>query len=48
MDELPGDWGPTLDDLAARRRHARSMGGAERLECHNSAGRWDARNAATR
>ena len=43
MDELPGDWGPTLDDLARRRQEARSLGGSERVSRHNSPGRLDAR-----
>ena len=37
------DWGETLDDLERRRQHARSMGGAERLEKHRSKGKLDAR-----
>src|ERR1700730_9136427 len=43
MDELPGGWGPTLADLAARREAARSMGGTERLARHHDAGKLDAR-----
>jgi acetyl-CoA carboxylase carboxyltransferase component len=43
MDELPGGWGPTLADLAARREAARSMGGSERLARHHGAGKLDAR-----
>ena len=29
--DLPGGWGPALEDLAQRRAAARAMGGAERL-----------------
>ena len=43
MTELPGGWGPTLDDLAARRAAARAMGGDERLAKHRASGRLDAR-----
>lgn len=42
-DELPGGWGPTLADLAARRAASRAMGGADRLERHRRNGRLDAR-----
>jgi acetyl-CoA carboxylase carboxyltransferase component len=37
------DWGPTLEDLAARRRDAEAMGGPERLARHHGAGKLDAR-----
>lgn len=43
MDELPGGWGPTLDDLERRRREGRAMGGPDRLERHRAAGKLDAR-----
>jgi acetyl-CoA carboxylase carboxyltransferase component len=43
MTELPGGWGPTLDDLAERRASARAMGGDERLGRHRASGRLDAR-----
>jgi acetyl-CoA carboxylase carboxyltransferase component len=43
MTDLPGGWGPTLDDLAARRAAARAMGGDERLAKHRASGRLDAR-----
>jgi acetyl-CoA carboxylase carboxyltransferase component len=43
VEELPNNWGPTLDDLAARRRAARSMGGPERLDRQHGAGKLDAR-----
>lgn len=39
----PEDWTSTLDDLAARRRASRSMGGEERLARHRGAGKLDAR-----
>src|SRR5437879_13803980 len=42
-DELPGGWGPTLDDLAQRQTAARAMGGEERLAKHRAAGKLDAR-----
>src|SRR4051812_33045925 len=42
-DDLPHGWGPTLDDLAARRRVARSMGGDDRVARHHAAGKLDAR-----
>ena len=37
------DWGPTLEDLATRRRDAEAMGGPERLARHHDAGKLDAR-----
>jgi methylmalonyl-CoA decarboxylase subunit alpha len=37
------EWAPTLDDLSARRRAARAMGGEERLAKHHAAGKLDAR-----
>ena len=43
-DDLPGGWGPVLDDLAERRRQGRAMGGPERLATHNRPGRLDARD----
>ena len=43
MDHTSGGWGPTLDDLAQRRREARAMGGDERLVRHRAAGKLDAR-----
>jgi acetyl-CoA carboxylase carboxyltransferase component len=43
VDELPGGWGPTLADLAARRQAARAMGGPERLARHHGQGKLDAR-----
>jgi acetyl-CoA carboxylase carboxyltransferase component len=42
-DDVPGGWGPTLDDLAERRAAARAMGGEERLERHRKAGKLDVR-----
>ena len=42
--EDPGDeWGPVLEDRAARRAAARAMGGEERLDRHRKAGKLDAR-----
>jgi acetyl-CoA carboxylase carboxyltransferase component len=43
VDELPGGWGPTLADLAARREAARAMGGPDRLDRHRGQGKLDAR-----
>lgn len=43
MDELPGGWGPTLDDLAERRAAARALGGEQRIQKHRASGRLDAR-----
>ena len=40
---LPGGWGPSLLDLAQRRRAARAMGGAERLAKRHAKGQLDAR-----
>lgn len=37
------DWGDTLDELSRRRRHARGMGGTERLAKHHGNGKLDAR-----
>ena len=37
------DWAETLEDLDRRRRHARGMGGPERLDKHRGKGRLDAR-----
>jgi acetyl-CoA carboxylase carboxyltransferase component len=37
------DWESTLDDLRARRRAARAMGGEERLAKHRAGGKLDAR-----
>jgi acetyl-CoA carboxylase carboxyltransferase component len=42
-DDVPGGWGPTLDDLAERRAAARAMGGDERLRRHRDAGKLDVR-----
>ena len=42
-ETLPGGWGDTLADLAARRTAARAMGGEERLAKHRAAGKLDAR-----
>ncbi|MBK5222485.1 MAG: acetyl-CoA carboxylase carboxyltransferase subunit [Acidimicrobiia bacterium] len=42
-EELPGGWGPSLDDLEQRRHVARAMGGEERLARHGSGGKLDAR-----
>ena len=42
-EEGPDDWHAVLDDLAHRRRQARAMGGADRLEKHRAAGKLDAR-----
>ena len=36
-EDLPGGWGPILDDLVERRRAARAMGGDERLARHQAA-----------
>ena len=43
MGDRPDDWGPVLDELAERRRMARAMGGAERLDRHRNLGKLDAR-----
>lgn len=43
-DNLPGGWGPSLDDLDRRRTDARAMGGEERLGRHRSTGKLDARS----
>jgi acetyl-CoA carboxylase carboxyltransferase component len=40
---MSDEWGSTLEDLAARRAAARSMGGEERLAKHRAAGKLDAR-----
>jgi len=37
------DWQDTLDDLERRRRHARAMGGPERLAKHHGKGKLDVR-----
>lgn len=37
------DWEATLEDLERRRRHARAMGGPERLDKHRGKGKLDAR-----
>jgi acetyl-CoA carboxylase carboxyltransferase component len=39
----PPDWEETLEDLDRRRRHARGMGGPERLDKHRNKGKLDAR-----
>ena len=41
--EVPGGWGPALDDLAQRRVAARAMGGEERLAKKHAKGQLDAR-----
>jgi hypothetical protein len=41
--DLPGGWGPALEDLAQRRAAARAMGGAERLAKRYAKGQLDAR-----
>jgi acetyl-CoA carboxylase carboxyltransferase component len=41
--DLPGGWGPALEDLAHRRAAARAMGGAERLAKRYAKGQLDAR-----
>ncbi|HXY92385.1 MAG TPA: carboxyl transferase domain-containing protein [Acidimicrobiia bacterium] len=43
MSDTTEDWEPVLDDLRARRRAARGMGGEERLAKHRAAGKLDAR-----
>jgi acetyl-CoA carboxylase carboxyltransferase component len=40
---MSDEWGSTLEDLAARRVAARSMGGEERLAKHRASGKLDAR-----
>ncbi len=42
MTKSPG-WEETLEDLDRRRRHARAMGGPERLDKHHGKGKLDAR-----
>jgi acetyl-CoA carboxylase carboxyltransferase component len=42
-EDLPGEWGEVLGDLAERRAAARAMGGDERLARHRKAGKLDAR-----
>jgi acetyl-CoA carboxylase carboxyltransferase component len=42
MTDAP-DWEGTLDDLVRRRRHARAMGGAERVAKHRDKGKLDVR-----
>src|SRR5688500_14639337 len=42
-DDVPNGWGPTLEDLHARRAAARTMGGPDRLAKHHGAGKLDAR-----
>jgi acetyl-CoA carboxylase carboxyltransferase component len=37
------DWDATLEDLDRRRKHARAMGGTERLDKHRGKGKLDAR-----
>lgn len=39
----PGDWGPLIEDLRARRVAAQAMGGSERLARRRSEGRLNAR-----
>jgi acetyl-CoA carboxylase carboxyltransferase component len=43
VEDLPGGWGPILDDLVERRRAARAMGGDERLARHGASGKLTAR-----
>jgi acetyl-CoA carboxylase carboxyltransferase component len=43
-----GDWGPLLDDLEARQRAARGMGGAERVERQHAKGKLTARERIER
>ena len=43
VEDLPGGWGPILDDLVERRRAARAMGGDERLARHQAGGKLTAR-----
>jgi len=43
MEDVPGGWGPTLEDLERRRKDARAMGGSERLNRHRAAGKLNAR-----
>ncbi|MEX1217982.1 MAG: carboxyl transferase domain-containing protein [Acidimicrobiales bacterium] len=43
QSELPGGWGPALDDLAQRRAQARAMGGEERLHKKHAKGQLNAR-----
>jgi acetyl-CoA carboxylase carboxyltransferase component len=43
-----GDWGPLLDDLEARQRAARKMGGAERIERQHAKGKLTARERVER
>lgn len=42
-EDLPGGWGPALEDLARRRSDARAMGGEERLAKKHAKGQLDAR-----
>jgi acetyl-CoA carboxylase carboxyltransferase component len=42
-DELPGGWGPALEDLAQRRSDAQAMGGDERLAKKRAKGQLNAR-----
>ena len=42
------DWDATLEDLDSRRRHARAMGGPERLDKHRGKGKLDARRRIER
>jgi acetyl-CoA carboxylase carboxyltransferase component len=43
-----GDWGPLLDDLEARQRAAREMGGAERVDRQHAKGKLTARERVAR
>jgi acetyl-CoA carboxylase carboxyltransferase component len=43
-----GDWGPLLDDLEARQRAAREMGGAERIGKQHAKGKLTARERVER
>ena len=48
MTDDRGDWGPLLDDLEARQRAAREMGGAERIERQHAKGKLTARERVER
>lgn len=48
MSDNRGDWGPLLDDLEARQRAAREMGGAERIERQHGKGKLTARERVER
>lgn len=48
MSDDRGDWGPLLDDLEARQRAAREMGGPERIERQHEKGKLTARERVER